>query len=100
MMAVAVESISFSGEDKIKRYQSSDWAERGFCTECGSSLFYHLKEPSMYIVASGMFDDSAQFQLVGEIYVDEKPPGYDFAGEHPRMTGQEFMASQGIAPEA
>ena len=65
----------------------------GFCSECGSNLFYHLKEADRYIMCTGTFDDQSVFELVGEIYIDEKPPGYDFAGEHPRQTGEEFMAS-------
>ncbi len=95
MLAASVGSIEFDGEEHIKRYQSSEWAERGFCSRCGSSLFYYLKPQDMYIVATGTFDDAEQFKLEGEIYVDEKPSGYDFAGDHPRMTGEEFMASMG-----
>ena len=93
MLGASVESITFNGEDNIKRYASSMWAERGFCGECGSSLFYHLKEPGMYIMATGCFDDAEQFTVTGEIFVDEKPSGYNFAGDHPRLTGEEFMAS-------
>ena len=99
MLGASVGSISFAGEEHIKRYASSDWAERGFCSECGSSLFYHLKEPGMYIMATGCFDDAELFSLAGEIYVDEKPSGYNFAGDHSRLTGAEFMASVGIVPE-
>ena len=47
----------------------------------------------------GTFDDESPFELAGEIYVDEKPPGYDFAGDHPRQTGAEFMASLGMSEE-
>lgn len=93
MMAASVASIEFQGEELIERYQSSEWAERGFCKTCGTSLFYHLKEPSMYIMATGSFDDAEQFAIAGEIYIDEKPSGYNFAGDHPRMTGEEFMAT-------
>ena len=93
MLAAAVGSIEFTGETNVKRYASSMWAERGFCGECGSSLFYHLKEAGRYIMATGMFVDQDQFNLEGEIYIDEKPSSYDFAGDHPRMTGEEFMAS-------
>ena len=100
MMAASVGSIEFQGEDKIKIYSSSEWAERGFCTECGTSLFYRMKEPSMYIMATGTFDDPEQFKLAGEIYVDEKPSSYDFAGDHPRQTGEEFLASMGVQPPA
>ena len=49
----------------------------------------------MYIVSTGAFDDGEQFSLTGEIFVDEKPSGYNFAGDHPRLTGEEFMASIG-----
>jgi hypothetical protein len=41
----------------------------------------------------GTFDDQTPFKLAGEIYIDEKPLVYDLAGDHPRMTGEEFMAS-------
>ena len=99
MQAAEVGSVAFSGAEHIKRFASSEWAERGFCSECGSSLFYRLKEPEMYLMATGTFDDVDQFKLVGEIYIDEKPAGYDFAGDHPRVTGEEFLASMGQADD-
>ena len=92
-LAAEVGSIEFSGEENITRFDSSAWAERGFCGRCGSNLFYRLKEADRYIVQMGAFDDASQFTLVGEIYVDEKPEGYSFAGDHQRLTGEEFMAS-------
>lgn len=99
MLSAQVGSITFTGEEHIKHYASSEWAERGFCAECGSNLFYRLLEPEMYIVATGAFDDVEQFDLAGEIYIDEKPDGYAFAGDHPRMTGAEFMASMGVGDD-
>ncbi len=95
MLAARVDNASFTGEQFIKRYASSSWAERGFCGECGSSLFYCLKESGTYIITTGAFDDVEQFDMAGEIFIDEKPGGYDFAGDHPRLTGAEFLASMG-----
>ncbi len=92
-MAASVGSIEFQGEEHISRYDSSAWAERGFCSRCGTNLFYRLKETNHHVVWMGTFDDQAPFELVGEIYIDDKPAAYDFAGEHPRQTGEEFMAS-------
>lgn len=94
-LAVKAGSVDFDGEDHITRYPSSDWAERGFCKACGSHLFYFLKPASAYMLWAGSFDDPSPFNLAGEIYIDEKPPGYAFAGEHPRLTGEEFLASIG-----
>ncbi|NIT13149.1 MAG: GFA family protein, partial [Candidatus Dadabacteria bacterium] len=34
--------VTFEGEDNITVYDSSSWAERGFCSGCGSHLFYRL----------------------------------------------------------
>jgi len=92
-LAASVESVSFSGEEYIERYDSSDWAQRGFCRSCGTNLFYYLKPADNYVMWTGGFDDAEQFHLAGEIYIDDKPSGYDFAGDHPRLTGDEFMAS-------
>jgi len=40
----------------------------------------------------GVFDDQSIFRITGEIFIDRKPPGYDFAGDHPRLTEAETMA--------
>ncbi len=93
-MAAGVASVSFTGEEHIGRYDSSAWADRGFCRKCGTNLFYHLKPTDHYVMWMGTFDDQSEFRLVGEIYVEDKPDAYDFAGDHPRMTGEEFMASR------
>lgn len=41
--AVNVGQVSFNGEQNITRFDSSEWAERGFCNRCATNLFYHLK---------------------------------------------------------
>ena len=92
-MAVSVGSVSFQGEEHITRFESSAWAERGFCARCGSNLFYRLKENDHYVLWMGSFDDQAAFRLAGEIFIEDKPAAYDIAGDHPRLTGEEFLAS-------
>ncbi|WP_341531076.1 GFA family protein [Nostoc sp. UHCC 0302] len=32
-------------------------AERGFCSQCGSHLFYKLKQNNQYFVPVGLFDN-------------------------------------------
>ncbi len=41
----------------------------------------------------GTFDDLMPFKLASEIYIDKKPALYDLVGNHPRLTGDEFMVS-------
>jgi hypothetical protein len=69
-----------------------NWAERGFCRKCGSHLFYYLVPFQQYMMCVGTFDAPAEFTLASEIFVDEKPAGYAFEGEHPRLTGAEAVA--------
>lgn len=90
--AATVGKVTFDDEAHITRYDSSAWAERGFCNRCGTNLFYRLKEPDRYVLWMGTFDDPAPFDVVGEIFIDEKPAAYELAGDHPRLTGAEFMA--------
>ena len=92
VMAATVTSVQFKGEENVTRYRSSDWAERGFCRTCGAHLFYYLVPFQAYLMCVGSFDEPAEFSLTSEIFVDEKPAGYAFAGEHPRLTGAEVLA--------
>ena len=92
-LAASVSAVSFQGEESISRFVSSEWAERGFCKQCGTNLFYYLKEGGQYMLWMGTFDDKAAFKLAGEIFIEEKPVAYDFSGEHPRLTGADFFAS-------
>jgi hypothetical protein len=81
-LASTVGSVTFTGEENIERYPSSEWAERGFCKRCGTNLFY-LYKPNTYNMWIGSFDEQP-FKLVGEIYCENKPNGYSFSGDHPR----------------
>ena len=92
VFAASVKEIRFDGAENITRFNSSDWAERGFCKVCGSNLFYRLKEADYYSIGVGTLDDESTFRLAGEIYIDRKPAGYDFAGDHPRLTEAETLA--------
>lgn len=86
-------AVTFAGP--VKSYASSDWAERAWCDSCGTTLWYKLTIPGheSYNVSAGLFDDAGGFALAKEIYIDRKPGGYAFAGDHKRMTKQEVEAT-------
>ena len=94
-ITAAEDKLRFTaGEPAI--YASSDWAERGFCARCGSSLFYRLKGPAPeYHVGIGTLEDASGITLTTEIFTDEKPGGYAFAGATQKMTGAELFAKYG-----
>lgn len=93
VIAVRVESVEIDGAENITHFDSSEWAQRAFCSRCGSNLFFRLKGEDHYFLSMGTFDDPSKFRLGGEIYIDSKPNFYEFSGEHPRLTEEEFLAS-------
>lgn len=84
------------GGEHIARYASSDWAERGFCRECGTHLFYYYKPKGGYSFTVGLFDAASGFAFTQEIFIDDKPDCYAFAGQRERLTGQEVMENFGV----
>ena len=82
----------FDGAEQVARYESSRWAERGFCRQCGTHLFYYFKPKAGYSFTPGLFNRLEGFELAEEIFIDDKPSYYDFAGERERLTGAEVMA--------
>lgn len=58
-----------SGEPHIKTYKSSAKAERGFCKECGSSLYYKVRSAdSCYEIALGTLDEEPDHFPNANIY--------------------------------
>lgn len=93
--------MAFTSDASLAWYDSSDWAKRGFCSTCGSSLFYRSKqEGATWAVLVGSLDLPEGLSIRREIFVDEKPDCYDLAGERPRLTAAETLAEfQGNADD-
>ena len=90
MAAVCGQDAEIEGE--VTRYQSSPIAERGFCPACGTHLFYYSVPAKLYVMPVSLFDDPSGLEMTAEIYVDDQPDYYAFAGNRARMTGAEFVA--------
>ena len=87
--------VSFEGEDAISVFNSSDWAERGFCSKCGSHLFYRLKDSGQYIMPAGIFDNERDLYLQHQIFIDKKPGYYSFNEQTENMTEAEVFEMYG-----
>ena len=92
---IDVEPGTLKVEGPVKSYASSDWAERAWCETCGTTLWYHLTLPkfdNFYAVSAGLVDDMGGFPMTKEIYIDVKPDGFAFAGDHETQTKAEVEA--------
>ncbi|MEZ5914755.1 MAG: GFA family protein [Parvularculaceae bacterium] len=75
-------SLKFvQGDDKVKWFRSSDLVRRGFCGECGSTLFWHPDRHSEYAhilgISAGSLNAPTGVKLSVHIFVAEKGDYYE-----------------------
>jgi hypothetical protein len=89
--------VLFEGEESITVFDSSSWAERGFCSRCGSHLFYRLKQNNQHMIPVGLFTDDKSFVFNRQVFIDEKPTFYSFTNKTEEVTGAEIFAKYGLS---
>jgi hypothetical protein len=80
-------------EDRGLGWYVSNGRERGFCRECGASLFWRRPGDGSVSIAAGTLDEPTGLRTVAHIFVDSKGDYYDLADDVPR-----FGASRESAP--
>ena len=91
-LGVMADAVRWDG--KPATYRSSDWAERGFCRDCGSTLFYRVTAGPMAgytSLAAGTLDDLTGLSL-GHEYFADACTAYRLAGDHARISRAETIA--------
>ncbi len=74
-------------EGEIKFYKSSEFLERGFCPECGSSVVVRSLTDDWSYVASGSFDHSEYFQPKEHNAIESQVSWLKIDDDLPRNTG-------------
>lgn len=78
----------------LKWFAASDKAERGFCENCGSSLFWRSNAaPSYYDVSLGALDDVSTLKLDAHIFVDDCAPYQVIPENAPHFTQADVLAN-------
>ncbi len=62
---------------RLRWYQSSPQARRGFCGECGASLFMDFPDRPIMVVTLGTMDAPTGVQLAMHIFTAEKGDYYE-----------------------
>lgn len=73
-------ALTIRGAENISWYQSSEKVRRGFCSVCGSSLFFDPLDRNKHDwtgVSMGAFDTPTGTKLALHIFVAEKGDYYD-----------------------
>lgn len=84
-------SPEIQGREFVSVYRSSNTGERGFCSKCGSILFWKVAGEERYTFAAGSLDDASGLVLAKEIFIEDKPPFYDFANATEKVVGEQAM---------
>lgn len=80
--------LKITGEDKLAWYESSSYARRGFCSVCGSSLFWHADRHETYreriAIAAGALDAPTGVETDRHIFCADKGDYYKIADGAPQ----------------
>ena len=77
--------LTFTRSDALTWYASSDRDERGFCSKCGSSLFYRPLNDDHVSVAMGSLDAPTGTALRRHIFVADKGDYYQIGNDIPKI---------------
>lgn len=88
--ATANERLVFLEKRGLAWYQSSDTARRGFCRECGASLFWDPLPKDYIAVSAGSLDQPTGLKLTKHIFVEDKPDFYEITDGLPQYEASSF----------
>ena len=94
-ITVPEQTITFEGTEHIATLQSSPWAERAWCSKCGTGLWYRVTAPGPmatdYEIPIGLLHDADGLRMTREIYIDKKPDSFAYEGEHKLLTRSQVL---------
>lgn len=78
------DALAIKGEAAVKWFKSSPKVRRGFCGNCGSTLFWDPVFQDWTAIAMGAFDTPTGTHLSQHIFVSEKGDYYEIADGLPQ----------------
>ena len=77
--------MEFEGADRITWYRASPDAERGFCSICGSTLFWRLSDEDYTGILAASIDEPNALDLTKHIFVGSKGGYYEITDDLPQF---------------
>jgi hypothetical protein len=79
--------VEVDGAANITWYRASPNAERGFCSTCGSHLFWGSSTRDYTGILAASFDEPSQLRMTKHIFVDDKGDYYEITDGLPQFAG-------------
>ena len=70
-------SLTFEADSCLKWWHATNSAKRGFCSECGSLMFWQAEGSDQISIFMGCLDTPTGIQLTEHIYLEEKGDYYE-----------------------
>lgn len=82
-------ALTIHGAEQVRWYQSSEKVQRGFCSNCGSTLFWKptIDGYEWIAVAMGTLDTPSGVRLAKHTFVGDKGDYYDITDGLPQSAG-------------
>jgi hypothetical protein len=84
-----VNDLKFVEERGLKWFRSvtdeTPNVYRGFCSECGSSLFWDPRGENRIAVAAGSIDEPTNLKILGHSWVSQKGDYYEINDDLPKF---------------
>jgi hypothetical protein len=96
--SVPRKSFALTSSDGLKWYRSSERARRGFCRECGSSLFWSADARDTISIMTGTIDGETGLRTVAHICVADKGDYYELNPSEPQYNGLDYPSPSGSQP--
>lgn len=82
---VATDALKIESGETIAWYAASPYAKRGFCSVCGSALFWKHNEADEISVMAGAFEQPSDLKAEMHIFVADKGDYYEITDGLPQF---------------
>lgn len=73
LYVIPIKDLKINGIDHIGTYHASEHGERAFCKQCGTTLYWAMRNKAPEFLPIGLFEDQSGFAVKEEIFVDYRP---------------------------
>jgi hypothetical protein len=83
---VPLDRFALTRQDALRWYSASDQAQRGFCADCGSFLFWWPQTRTHISISGGSFDGPTGGRIEKHIFCADKGDYYEIADPVPHLS--------------
>ena len=84
--AAKSKDLVFLNQEGLRWYHFSDKTKRGFCQQCGASLFWHASDQDFICIDTGTLNSPTGLSNAGHIFVSSAGDYYQISDELPKMS--------------